>query len=85
MCMNKNPYKILTYLHACCFSPGPDTWLKAIQNGHFATWPSVTVKNVRTYLPKSDATSKGHMNQIRQNIRSIQPAVEQPVPETDMV
>jgi hypothetical protein len=43
------------------------------------------VENVRKYLPKSDATSKGHMNQIRQNIRSTQPAVEQPAPETDMV
>jgi hypothetical protein len=60
----------ITYLHACCFSPLQDTWLKAIQNGHFATWPSVTVENVRKYLPKSDATAKGHMNQIRQNIRS---------------
>jgi hypothetical protein len=75
----------ITYLHSCCFIPVPDTWLKAIQNGHFATWPSITVENVRKYLPKSDATSKGHMNQIRQNIRSTQPAVEQPAPETDMV
>jgi hypothetical protein len=75
----------ITYLHSCCFSPVSDTWLNAIQNGHFATWPSVTVENVRKYLPKSDATSKGHMNQIRQNIRSTQPAVEQPAPETDMV
>jgi hypothetical protein len=53
----------IKYLHACCFSPVTDTWLKAIQNGHFATWPSVTVENVRKYLPKYDATSKGHINQ----------------------
>jgi hypothetical protein len=62
-----------------------DTWLKAIQNGHFATWPSVTVENMRKYLSKSDATSKGHMNKTRQNIRSTQPAVDQPAPEPDMV
>jgi hypothetical protein len=37
----------ITYLHACCFSPVTDTWLKSIQNGHFATWPSVTMENVR--------------------------------------
>jgi hypothetical protein len=55
----------ITYLHACCFSPMTDTWLKAIQNGNFATWPYVTVENVRKYLAKSDASSKGHMNQIR--------------------
>jgi hypothetical protein len=29
---------IIIYLHACCFSPVQDTWLTAIQNGHFATW-----------------------------------------------
>jgi hypothetical protein len=69
-----------TYLHACCFSPVQDTWLKAIRNGNFETWPSITVENVRKYLPKSDATAKGHMNQIRQNIHSAQQTVEQPAP-----
>jgi hypothetical protein len=65
----------ITYLHACCFSPVTDTWIKSIQNGHFATWQYVTVENVRTYLFKSDATAKGHMNQIQQNICSTQPVV----------
>jgi hypothetical protein len=66
------------YLYACCFSPVQDNWLKSIQNGHFATWPPLTVENVRKYLPKSDAMVKGHMNQIRQHIRSTQPAVAEP-------
>jgi hypothetical protein len=43
------------------------------------------VENVRKYLFKSDATSKGHMNQIRQNIRSTKPAVDHPAQEPDMV
>jgi hypothetical protein len=43
------------------------------------------VENVRKYLSKSDATSKGHMNQIRQKIRSTQPAVDHPTQEPDMV
>jgi hypothetical protein len=67
------------------FQPCARNWLKAIQNGHFATWPSVTAENVRKYLPKSDATAKGHINQIRQNIRSTQPAVVEPTPDSDMV
>jgi hypothetical protein len=75
----------ITYLHACCFIPVTDTWLRAIQNGHFATWPSVTVGNMRKYLSKSDATSKCHINQIRQNIRSTQPDVDHPVQEPNMV
>jgi hypothetical protein len=75
----------ITYLHASCFIPVTDTWIKSIQNGHFATLPSVTVANVRKYLFKSDATAKGHINQIRQNIRSTQPVVEITAPETDMI
>jgi hypothetical protein len=43
------------------------------------------VENLRKYLSKSDATSKGHMNQIRQNILSTQPSVDQPAQEPDMV
>jgi hypothetical protein len=72
----------IIYLHACCFSPVQDTCIKSIQNGDFATWPSVAVENVRKYLPKSDTTAKGHMNQIRQKIRSTQPAVEEPNPDS---
>jgi hypothetical protein len=75
----------ITYLHACCFSPVPDTLLKDIQNGHFGTWPYVTVEHVRKYLPKSDATAKGHMNHIHQNIRPTQPAVAEPTTEADTV
>jgi hypothetical protein len=75
----------ITYLHACCFSPVTDTWIKSIQNGHFATWPSVTVANVRKYLFKSDATAKGHINQIRQNIHSTQPVVEITAPEPAII
>jgi hypothetical protein len=79
MFMSKNPYK------TCCFSPVTDTWLKSIQNGHFATWPSVTVENVRKYLGTSDATAQGHLNQIRQNIRSTQQGEVIMAPETIMV
>jgi hypothetical protein len=75
----------ITYLHACFFSPVTGTWIKSIQNGHFATWPSVTVDNVRKYLFKSDATEQGHINQIRQNIRSTQPVLEKTAPEPDMI
>jgi hypothetical protein len=75
----------ITYLHACCFSPVQDTWLKSIQNGHFATWPSMTVENVHKYYPKSYTMVKGHMNHIHQNIRSTQPALAEPTTESELV
>jgi hypothetical protein len=61
-----------------------DTWLKAIQNGQFSTWPSVTVDNVRNYLPESDAIVKYHMNKILQIIWSTQHVVAELTPESEM-
>jgi hypothetical protein len=43
------------------------------------------VENVRKYLPKFDAIVKGHMNQIRQNIRSTQPTLTEPTSESELV
>jgi hypothetical protein len=34
---HKSIQDTIIYLHACCFSPVQYTWIKAIQNGHFAT------------------------------------------------
>jgi hypothetical protein len=61
-----------------------DNWIKAIENGHFATWPDLTVGNVSKYLPMYDIMVKGHLNHIRKNIRSTQPKVMAPTPEPDM-
>jgi hypothetical protein len=61
-----------------------ETWIKAIENGHFATWISLKVQNVRKHLPKYDAMVKFHMNQIRQNIRSTQISVTETTLEPEM-
>jgi hypothetical protein len=60
-------------LHATCGYPVPSTWIWAIDNGHFATWPRLTADLVQKHLPKSMATAQGHMHQQRQNIRTTQP------------
>ena len=65
----------IQFLHAAAFSPVLSTFLQAIRNGHYATWPGLTVENVRRYLPKSTATVKGHLDQTRKNQRSTKPKV----------
>eukprot|EP00957_Ditylum_brightwellii_P128002 9761882-Ditylum_brightwellii.AAC.1 len=50
--------------------PVSSTWKKAIRRGYFTTWPGLTEKLVQKHLPKSDATTKGHLDQQRKNIRS---------------
>jgi hypothetical protein len=75
---------IVRYLHQACCSPVSSTWIKAIDAGYFATWPGLTAELVRKHLPKSLATSKGHMRHERQGLRSTKPSVTPPhVTSTD--
>jgi NAD-dependent oxidoreductase involved in siderophore biosynthesis len=60
----------LQHLHASLFSPATQTWIKAILNNHFTTWPSFTIQEVRKHLPKSTATAMGHLDQQRKNLKS---------------
>ena len=62
--------ELVTYLHQAAFSPVPSTWIAAIDEGFFATWPGLTSDLVRKHLPKSVATAKGHMRKTKMNIRS---------------
>jgi hypothetical protein len=64
---------LVQFLHAACGSPVPSTWIKAIDSGHFATWPGLTANLVRKHLPKSTTTVKGHLNQQRKNLWSTKP------------
>eukprot|EP00804_Cyclotella_cryptica_P001830 CCRYP_018403-RA/>CCRYP_018403-RA protein AED:0.65 eAED:0.23 QI:0/0/0/1/1/1/2/0/799 len=53
--------KLVQFLHQCAFSPPPSTWIKAINNNQFSSWPGLTADAVRRYLPDSTATAIGHM------------------------
>ena len=65
--------ELIKYLHQAAFSPVKATWKKAIEKGHFATWPGITVEAVDKYLPRSSpATDKGHMSRQQQGMRSTQ-------------
>ena len=62
---------LIQYLHQAAFSPLKATLLKAVHNNQFVTWPGLTVKSVKKYLPDSSpATDKGHMKRQKQGIRS---------------
>ena len=57
----------IKYLHQCAFPPTTKTWIQAVKKGHFKTWPGVTVNAIQCYLPKSEATTLGHLDQKRKN------------------
>jgi hypothetical protein len=66
---NSNQKDLINYLHAACFSPVKSTWIAAIKNGHFTSWPGLTEHAVEKHLSKSTSTTKGHLNQQRQHAR----------------
>ena len=69
----KTQHELIQYLHATLGSPTEATWLLAIKNNHFTTWPLITQQHVRTYFRRTTATALGHMDQCRQNVRSTKP------------
>ena len=62
--------KLIYYYQQSCFSPKKSTWLTAIKNNKFLSWPRLTYKCVQKYLTNTMATAKGHMAQNKKNVRS---------------
>ena len=52
---------LVAYHHQSCWCPTTRTWIKAINRGHFVTFPGSTRQAVRKHLRPSIATAKGHM------------------------
>jgi hypothetical protein len=67
---NNNQEDLINYLHVACFSPVKSTWIKAIKNGNFSSWPGLNEHTVEKHLSKSTSTAKCHLNQQRQNART---------------
>jgi hypothetical protein len=87
---SSNTSELLQYLHASLLSPRKSTWLNAIRNGHFTTWPGITASSVNKLLPNAIATALGHMDQKRKNYRTTrepvttddtEPFVPKPLPQ----
>ena len=69
--MHKNTTKteLAIYLHACCFSSTPSTFIRAIKNGNFISWPGLTPSLISKMHP-SPNTAKGHLTQEKSNLQS---------------
>ena len=53
--------RAVRYLHGAAGFPTKATWIKAIRNGAYVSWPLINVKNVNKYFPESEETQKGNM------------------------
>ncbi len=56
----KTQPELVQYYHATAGFPTKPTWLKAIKNIQFASWPGLTADAVNRHYPDSEETPKGH-------------------------
>jgi hypothetical protein len=67
---NQTKTDLTNYFHATCYSPAPSTFIRAVKNNHFTTWPGLDAYSIKKHLTKSIATQLGHLNQERQGLQS---------------
>ena len=79
---NKSDSELAAYLHSTAGCPPKSTFIQAIKNGNFTSWPGLTTDLVTKHLLPSLATAKGHIRQEPKNLRSTKlqsPTVPLPV------
>jgi hypothetical protein len=76
--------ELVAYSHATLFSPALSTLEKALQCGYVRNFPGLSVKTLQRHPPRSVATAKGHLDQVRQGLRSTRVAPKElPLPNFD--
>ena len=59
----KSKQELTLFYHAACFNTTKRTFVDAIKRNAFASCPGLTVDLVNKYLPRTEATIKGHIRQ----------------------
>ena len=77
---------LICYFHATAGYPVRSTWLKAISDGNYSSWPGLTLDNATKYCSSADATIMGNLVQKLHEVRSTKPkppttsSSEDPIP-----
>ena len=66
----KTKLELIRYYHAAAGFPTHSTWLPAIKNKHYSSWPGLCSDDAARYFPESDETWKGHGRKIKSGLRS---------------
>jgi hypothetical protein len=81
----RNTGALVNYLHKAIFSCTKSGIIHAFKKGHLATWTGLTEDAINKYLKLTPATTMGHMNQKRQNIRSTNKKVTSESEDKDII
>ncbi len=69
----------VAYIHACLGYPTKAAMLNAAAKGFLTGIPFANVTNIRRFYPETSATPKGHMDQVRQGVRSTKTNTQEQV------
>ncbi len=67
---------MVQYLHACAGFPTKPSWIEAIKNRQYASWPGLTIKAADKYFPESKETMKGHRRKTKSGLCSTKTPVK---------
>ena len=65
----------VAFIYDAAGYPVVSTWLQAIHNGCFATWPYLYVSIVKKHPQKSQIMALSHLEQQRNNTKSTEPNI----------
>ena len=68
--LDQTKSELAQYLSGAMFNPAKSTLVRAVRKKHLITFPGLTTNLISKHLPKSLATSKGHLDQEFKNLRS---------------
>ena len=64
----KTQLELVKYYHAAAGFPTQPKWIKAIRNGHYASWSSLAAAVAARHFPESNETWQGHGWKIPSNL-----------------
>jgi len=66
----KTQPELVRYLNACAGFPTKPSWIKAIKNRQYASWPGLTVNAVAKHFLESEEMMKGQGQKTKSELRS---------------
>jgi hypothetical protein len=82
----KTQPELVRYYHTAAGFPTKPTWLKAIKNKQYASWPGLSIEAVMCHYPHTEETPKGHSRKSPSNLGStkkMQSIMQDPMGDED--
>jgi len=70
--------ELAEYLYGCCGSPAISTFIYAIKNGNFLSWPGIESVSFTKHLAPSVDSAKGHLDLERKTLQSTKVLQDSP-------